>query len=425
MNYLDLKNYINSTEIDELLKKIICSDDITNEKQRYLNLLEEAYKLYGDGDYHFISSPGRSEVGGNHTDHQHGHVLACGLNIDNVCIVKANGTNTCNYVDKLFKPVKVDISDLQINKDEYNTSESLIRGIAARLKELGYQIGGFDAVCDSHVLAGSGISSSACFEVMVVEMFNALFNEEKVTPVDRAIISQYSENVYFGKPSGLMDQMAISVGSFIAIDFKDPNKPVIENYEFSFADYGYEFVLINTKGDHADLSHEYAAVPNEIREVGKLLGVDYLADTTYEEFIKKLPEIRNTIKNDRAILRAGHFFKEDKRAVDEKLAVKNKDIQGLLKLMKESGRSSFEYLQNVYPASRTTSQALAVGLYLADNFVGDDGAYRVHGGGFDGTIQVILPKEKLEDFKKYIAPVFGDDAILEVKVRSFGTKLVI
>ena len=425
MNYNDLKTYINSNEVDDILKKMTCSDDVASEKQRYLNLLEEAYKLYGDGDYHFISSPGRSEIGGNHTDHQHGHVVACSLNIDNVVVVKANNSNICNYYDKLFKAVKVDISNLDVDENEYNTSESLIKGIASKFNQLGYKIGGFDAVCDSHVLIGSGISSSACFEVMLAEIFNGLFNEDKVSPIDRAIIGQYAENVYFGKPSGLLDQMAISVGSFIAIDFKDEKNPVIENYEFSFSDYGYELVLINTKGDHADLSHEYAAVPNEIKEVGKLLGVDYLADTTKQELIKKLPEIRKTINNDRAVLRSLHFFNEDKRAVDEKNAIKQKDINELLHLMKESGRSSYEYLQNVYPASRPTSQSLAVGLFIADDFLGQDGAYRVHGGGFDGTIQVIVPKERLDEFKKVVEPVFGDDALLQVRVRPFGTKLVI
>ena len=424
MNYSDLKNYINSDQIDSILKTMTCLDDISSEKNRYLNLLEEAYKTFGDGDYHFISSPGRSEVGGNHTDHQHGHVLACGVNIDDVVVFKANNTNVCNYAYK-NKIIKVDINDLQIHEEQFNTSESLIRGVAARLDQLGYKIGGFDAVCDAQVFSGSGISSSACFEVMLVEMFNSLFNEEKVSPVDRAIIGQYAENVYFGKPSGLMDQMAISVGSFIGIDFKDPNKPVIENYEFSFADYGYEFALINAKGDHADLSHEYAAIPNEIKEVSKQLGVEYLADSTMEEFMKKLPEIRKTIKNDRAILRAFHFYNEDERAVKEKEAVKNKDINGLLKLMKESGRSSFEYLQNVYPASLTYNQPIAVALALADQYLKDDGAYRVHGGGFGGTIQCIVPKDKMEGFSKVMKDAFGEDSILIAKVRPFGTKTVI
>ena len=424
MNYQDLKDYINFGKIDEFLKKITCNDDVTLEKQRYLSLLEEAYKNFGDGDYHFISSPGRSEVGGNHTDHQHGHVLACGVNIDDVVVFKANNTNTCNYLYK-DKTIKVDISDLAVNEAEFNTSVSLIRGVAARLNQLGYKIGGFDAICDAQVFSGSGISSSACFEVMLVEMFNALFNDEKVSAVDRAIIGQYAENVYFGKPSGLMDQMAISVGSFIGIDFKDPSNPVIENHEFSFADYGYEFVLINTKGDHVDLTHEYAAIPSEIKEVSKLLGVEYLADSSMDKFLANLPEIRATVKNDRAILRAFHFFNEDRRAVEEKEAVKNKDIKGLLKLMKESGRSSFEYLQNVYPASIPSAQPIAMGLALADHFLKDDGAYRIHGGGFGGTIQVIVPKDKLSDFKKLMEPVFGDDSLLVVKVRPIGTTLVI
>ena len=425
MKYVELKEYINSNKIDNLLKQIICNDDISNEKKRYLKLLDEAYNLYGDGDYHFISSPGRSEIGGNHTDHQHGHVVAAGLNIDNLCIVKPNNSNIVNYLDKAFKPNMVDISDLSIHKDEINTTEALIRGIAFKLNELGYKIGGFDGLCESRVLIGSGISSSACFEVMVVEIFNALFNNEAVSDVLRAVIGQFAENKFFGKPSGLMDQMAISVGGFVAIDFKDPNNPKIDSYDFSFSDYGYELLLINTKGDHADLSHEYAAVPNEIKEVARLLNVEYLADATKQDLYNNLKKIRDTIKNDRAILRAMHFYNEDNRAILEAKACKDKDINSLLKLMNESGRSSFEYLQNVYPASRPNFQSLALGLFLADDFLKGEGAHRVHGGGFDGTIQVVIPQDKVEDFKKIIEPVFGEDAILQVRVRSFGTKLVV
>ena len=424
MNYIELKNYINSEQIDSILKTMTCIDDVSSEKNRYLGLLEEAYKTFGDGDYHFISSPGRSEVGGNHTDHQHGHVLACGVNIDDVVVFKANNTNVCNYSYK-NKIIKVDINDLEVHEEQFNTSESLIRGVAARLNQLGYKLGGFDAVCDAQVFSGSGISSSACFEVMLVEMFNSLFNEGKVSPIDRAIIGQYAENVYFGKPSGLMDQMAISVGGFVAIDFKDPSKPVIDNYEFSFSDSGYELVLVNTKGDHADLSHEYAAVPNEIKDVGKQLGVDYLADSDMDKLLSNMKDIRETVKNDRAVLRAFHFYNEDKRAIDEALACKNKDIDSLLKLMNESGRSSYEYLQNVYPASRPTSQSLSIGLALSDYYLKGKGAYRVHGGGFDGTIQVVVPKDMLEGYKSLISSVFGSDALLQVRVRPFGTKLVI
>lgn len=425
MNYSELKSYIGNGSIDDLLKTITCSNDVSKEKERYLNLLEDAVKLYGDGDYHFVSSPGRSEIGGNHTDHQHGHVVAASLNIDNLCVVKKNNDNIIRFKDRAFDVKEVSILDLEKKEEEYNTSESLIRGIAYKIQELGYVIGGFDALCESKVLVGSGISSSACFEVMIAEIINGLFNEDRINPVDRAIIGQYAENVYFNKPSGLLDQMAISVGGFVAIDFKDPAKPVIENYNFSFSDYGYELILINTKGDHSDLSHEYAAIPNEIKEVAHALNVEYLADSSYEELINNLVKIRQEVKNDRGILRAIHFFNEDKRAVLEKQAIANKKIDDLLELMKQSGRSSFEYLQNVYPASSFNSQSLALALGLAETYLNNTGAHRVHGGGFEGTIQCIVSKDKLEGFTKLMISVFGDDCLLQVRVRPFGTKMVI
>jgi len=425
MLYLQLKDFIKNNNLNELLSKTICDSNVESEKQRYLTLLDNAYKLFGDGDYHFVSSPGRSEIGGNHTDHQHGHVLAAALSLDNVCVFKANNSNTINYIYDGNKKVSVDISNLEMIEKEKNTSNSLIRGIASRFNQLSYAIGGFDAICDSKVLVGSGISSSACFEVMIVEILNHLFNNGFVNDVDRAIISQYAEREYFGKPCGLMDQMAISVGGFVAIDFKNVNKPEIENYEFSFSDFGYELLLINTKGDHADLSHEYAAVPNEMKQVAHLLGVEVLADTSLQELMLKFNEIRDELKNDRALLRAMHFFTEDKRAIEEKNAVKNKEISALLKLMKESGQSSYMYLQNVYPASRPTSQALAIGLCLSANFLNDEGTYRVHGGGFDGTIQVVIKSDKVDEYKKLMNNVFGNDSIISLKVRNFGTKTLI
>lgn len=425
MNYSELKSYIENGSIDDLLKTITCNDDVSKEKERYLNLLEDAVKLYGDGDYRFVSSPGRSEIGGNHTDHQHGHVVAASLNIDNLCVAKKNDDNIIRFKDRTFDVKEVSILDLEKKEEEYNTSESLIRGIAYKIQELGYAIGGFDALCESRVLVGSGISSSACFEVMIVEIMNGLFNEDSINPVDRAIIGQYAENVYFNKPSGLLDQMAISVGGFVAIDFKDPNKPVIKNYNFSFSDYGYELILINTKGDHSDLSHEYAAIPNEIKEVAHALNVEYLADSSYEQLINNLTIIRQEVKNDRGILRAIHFFNEDKRAVLEKQAIENKKIDDLLELMKQSGRSSFEYLQNVYPASRPNSQSLALALGIVETYLNNTGAYRVHGGGFEGTIQCVVSKDKLEGFTKLMTSIFGDDCLLQVRVRPFGTKMVI
>lgn len=425
MNYQELRQYLESDAPDEILKKITVSDDVSAEKQRYLKLLTDAYEMYGDGDYHFISSPGRTEIGGNHTDHQHGHVLAASLNIDNVAVVKKNDCNTVRYKDYDFSIKPVDLNDLDKDEKEINSSEALIRGIAARFKELGYAIGGFDALCESRVLLGSGISSSACFEVMISEIFNALYNEDSISPVERAKIGQYSENVYFGKPSGLLDQMTIAVGGFVAIDFKDIEKPVIESHGLSFADHGYKLYLVDTKGDHSDLSHEYAAIPNEIKLVSHELGVEYLADSSLDRLLENFREIREKVNNDRALLRSIHFYNEDVRAIEEKEAVRNGNIDALLVLMKESGRSSFEYLQNVYPASRPGSQSLAIGLSLADMLLKSEGAYRVHGGGFEGTIQVVVPEDKEEEFRRLFESVFGDGCLLEAKVRPCGTTCVI
>lgn len=425
MNYVDLRKFVTDGNLNDKIKITICNDNVTDEIKRYASLLDEAYKLYGDGDYHYISSPGRSEIGGNHTDHQHGHVVCAALNIDNLCVVKARNDMIATFYDPSFKEIKVDLNNLDIVPEEKNTSESLIRGIAARCKELGYKIQGFDAICDSRVLVGSGISSSACFEVMVVEIFNALFNEDKINPVLRAQISQYAENVYYMKPSGLLDQLAISVGGFTAIDFKDNENPKIESYDFSFDSNGYELVLVDVKGDHADLSHEYAAVPNEIKDVDHYFGVEFLADLDPKKFYDNIKEVRETIKNDRAITRSIHFYNEDRRAKEEALAIKNKNMDELLKLMNESGRSSFMYLQNVYPASLPSNQPVSVALALTDNFLKGEGAFRVHGGGFGGTIQVIVKKEKLEEYKTYMSAVFDSDALQVVRVRRTGTELII
>ena len=425
MLYKELRDYIQSSKIDEILKKISCKDDINDEINRYLNLLDKAYELYGDGDFHFISSPGRSEIGGNHTDHQHGHVLAASLNIDNLIVVKANDFNIVHYKDNDFEISPVDLNDLAYKKQEENTSESLIRGIAFRLNELGYKIGGFDALCDSRVLVGSGISSSACFEVMICEVFNCLYNNDSITPVERALISQYSENHFFGKPSGLMDQTAISVGGFVAIDFKDPNKPIIENYDFSFNDYGYELVLIDTKGNHSDLSNEYAAITSEIKQVARQLNVEYLADSNLNSLLANLKTIRDNVKNDRAILRAIHFYLEDERAIKQKQAIMNKDIDSLLELMRQSGKSSYEYLQNANVSGQYDSQSICVGLAIVDALLKQHGVCRVHGGGFEGTIQAIVPTDKLDLLNKTLKSVFGEDCLLVTRIRPIGTVKVI
>ena len=425
MKYLELKNYVTSNKIDDLLSKIKGTNDLKKEKERYLNLIEKAYQRFGDGDYHLISSPGRTEIGGNHTDHQNGHVLAATINLDNICVVKKSEKNICTFIDDKFEDCIVDINNLKIVENEKNTSKSLIRGIAARLNELGYKIGGFETMCDSKVAIGSGMSSSACFEMMIVEIFNTLYNNEQITPINRALIGQYSENKYFGKACGLLDQTTISVGGFVAIDFKNPSNPTVESYDFNFKDYGYELILVNTKGDHADLSDEYSAIPKEMKDVAKELNGNVLTDINKEYFFENIKEIRNKIKNDRSILRAIHFFMEDERAISEKLAIENKDIEKLLDLINKSGKSSYMYLQNVYPSSMPKNQPLSIALAISDLILNDKGAYRVHGGGFGGTIQAVVPFELKEEYKKVLAHTFDDDSILELVIRPFGTKTLI
>lgn len=421
MNYKELKEYINGSVIDEKLSKIKGTTYLAQEKERYLNLLDEAYKRFGDGDYHLISSPGRTEIGGNHTDHQHGHTLSATINYDNICVVKASEDDICMFVDAKFDDCLVNLDSLEVKDNEKFTSKALIRGIGAKLNELGYTTGGFRAICDSNVAIGSGMSSSACFEVMVVEIFNCLYNKELITPIDRAIISKYAENVYFGKASGLLDQATISVGGFVAMDFKDQSDPKVENYEFNFADYGYELILVNTKGDHADLSDEYSAVPSEMIDVAKLMGGSVLTDVDKDYFLTHIKELREKLKNDRAILRSFHLYTEDERAIKEKEAIENKDIDALLELINKSGKSSYMYLQNVYPSSQPTNQPLSIGLALSDYILGREGAYRVHGGGFGGTIQAIVPLNLVDDYKLVLSSVFGDDSIMELVVRPFGT----
>ena len=426
MNYSELKDYILSDKFCETLYQIKGTRDLALEKRRYLALLDKAYERFNDGDYHLISSPGRTEIGGNHTDHQHGHTLSATINFDNICVVKAIDKDICTFVDEKFPDCIISLNNLEKKQEECNTSTSLIKGIAYKLNELGYRTGGFEAICDSGVAIGSGMSSSACFEIMIVEIFNSLYNKGVITPIDRAIISQFAENDYFGKASGLLDQATISCGGLVAMDFKDPKAPTVESYDFNFEDYGYKLMLVDCKGDHADLSDEYSAIPKEMKMVANVMDGDVLADCDPGYFFSHVKEIRESLENDRAVLRAFHLFTEDKRAVDEKEAVKNKDIDTLLKLIKESGQSSFMYNQNISVGSLPKTQPMAIALAMSSYILGDRGAYRVHGGGFGGTILAVVPFDLVDSYKLVLGSVFGKDSILNLTTsRSFGTKTLI
>lgn len=427
MTISEIKQYVNSDAFNDIVLDIYCSkkkEDIEDERQRYLKLADMALKLYGDGDYHIISSPGRIEVGGNHTDHQKGYVIAASINIDNLCIVKKSDDMKASFYDEKFLMNEVDLNDLKVHEEEKGNTKSIIRGVAARFNKLSYNIGGFKACQDMRVLVGSGLSSSACFEILITEIYNSLYNNDKVDAVERAIISQWVENNYFGKPCGLMDQLSISVGGFIAIDFYG-DKPKIEKNEFSFENNGYQLLVINTKGDHADLTSEYAAIPSEMKEVAKYFGEEHLSRVNPEDFYSRLKELREQIKNDRALLRAHHYFNETVRAKKLNDAIRRKDIVKVIFLMKESGNSSYKYLQNVYDTHDTKRQAVALGLALAEKYVRDEGLARVQGGGFAGTIQAVVKKDLEAVFKKDLAAIFGSDAIISAEIRHFGTKLIV
>ena len=368
---------------------------------------------------YYFSAPGRTEISGNHTDHQHGCVLAAAVNLATVAEVERNGSHLIRVISEGFNPVEVDVSDLHIREEEKNTTASLVRGVAAAFASRGARLEGFNARVRSSVLPGSGLSSSAAFEVPIGTICNELFCEEKISAVEIAQIGQYAENVYFGKPSGLMDQMASSVGGLVFIDFEDPANPVVERLEYDFAASGYALCIIDSGADHADLTDEYAAIPGELKALCALFGKEVLRQIPEETFYEALPTIRHQVP-DRAILRAIHFYNENKRVLAQVEALKQNDLQTFLRLVTESGRSSWMYLQNISPAGAVEHQDVAVALALCDTLLQGKGAYRVHGGGFAGTVQAFVPVEMLNDFKEKTESVLGKGACHVLSVRAEG-----
>ena len=351
-----------------------------------------------------FSAPGRTEIGGNHTDHQNGCVLAAAVNLAAEAKVVTNKDNVIRVFSEGFAPVEVALSDLQVRPGEINTTAALVRGVAAAFAARGTKMEGFDAVVRSRVLPGSGLSSSASFEVLMGVICNELFCQGKCSAVEIARIGQYAENVYFGKPSGLMDQMASSVGGLVFIDFADPAKPVVERLEYDFAASGYALCIIDSGADHADLTGEYAAIPGELKALCALFEKEVLRQIPEEEFYKALPDIRHQVP-DRAILRAIHFYNENKRVLAQVQALKSNDLETFFRLMNQSGRSSWMYLQNIAPAGAVEHQEVAVALALCEALLGGRGACRVHGGGFAGTVQAFVPMEGLDRFRQQIEKV--------------------
>ncbi len=387
---------------------------------RFSKACDEFELLYGqDYDVEFFSAPGRTEVGGNHTDHQLGCVLAGSVDLDVIAVVAKTDNMIINVKSEGFKMDTVDLNCLEPVDDEKEHAAALIRGVCARLKDLGYNIGGFNAYTTSNVLKGSGLSSSAAFEVLIGNIISHLYNDGKIDAVTIAKVSQYAENVFFGKPCGLMDQMASSVGGFTAIDFGDKENPIIEKVDFNFAASGHSLCIVNTGGNHADLTNEYAAITVELKNISNYFGQDVLRKVNADDFYKNISKLRELF-GDRAVLRAIHFFEENKRAIDEKEALKNNNFDLFLKLVNESGRSSFMKLQNVFSTLNTAEQGLTLALSVSERILQGRGACRVHGGGFGGTIQAFVPNDILDDYINSIEAVFGQGNCYVLNVRPIG-----
>ena len=371
-------------------------------------------------DQHYLfSAPGRTEICGNHTDHQHGAVLAAAVDLETVADVTLNGTDIIRVCSEGYAPVEIDLADLSIHSEEANTTAALVRGVAAEFVRRGAVLKGFDAAVRSTVLPGSGLSSSAAFEVLLGTICNELFFEGRLSPVEIAQIGQYAENVYFGKPCGLMDQTASSVGNLVFIDFEDPESPVVEKINFDFSQSGHALCIIDSGADHADLTDEYAAIPGELKALCALFDRQVLRQIPESEFLTALPRLRRQVP-DRAILRAIHFYQENKRVFRQAAALKQGDFDTFLQLTKESGRSSWMYLQNITPSGAVAHQDMGIALALCDTLLGGRGAFRVHGGGFAGTVQAFVPMDMLDDFKAGIEAVLGEGSCHVLHIRPNG-----
>ena len=397
------------------------AEDLNAQADRYADLMAEFEKTFGSDDVALFSSPGRTEIGGNHTDHNYGRVLAGAVNLDNIAVAAANDSNTIRIKSAGYPEFQVDLTDLAIDESKFYTSEALVKGIAAKMKENGYTIGGFDACIEGRVPKGSGLSSSASFEVLVGAIINELFNDGKMLAVENAIIGQWSENNFFGKPCGLMDQTACSVGGLITIDFKDPANPIVKEVDFDFVSTGFALVITDVGGGHDDPASqaEYASLPTEMKSVAAELGANVLREVTLEQVVEKIPEIREKT-GDRAILRAYHFYGDNQRVVDQVAALENNDFSAFLKMVVESGYSSYMYNQNIFDVVHKDEQVVSLALALSEMILKGSGAWRVHGGGFGGTIQAFVPQDKLDEYVNTLEHVYGKGSCHKLFIRSKG-----
>lgn len=384
---------------------------------------EKFFECFGHEARYLFSAPGRTELGGNHTDHQHGCVIAAAVDLETLAWVAENDSYIIRIQSEGYPLCEIDINDLTMRDEEKNSTAALIRGVAAKMKNCGAPLKGFDAYCISKVLPGSGLSSSAAFEVLIGTVINHLCSCGKFTPTQIAQIGQWAENVFFGKPSGLMDQMASSLGNIIGIDFNNPADPLVEKVDFDFSSCGHALCIIDSGAGHADLTDEYAAVPLEMKSVAEYFGKEVLRDVPAAKLYDNIAEVRKKC-GDRAVLRAIHFYNENERAVKQLAALKNNDFDSFLCLVRESGRSSWELLQNIVPSGYKEHQEVAFALALAEHLLCGRGAVRVHGGGFAGTVQAFVPDDMLLSFKTSVEKALGEGSCHVLSIRKDGGILV-
>ncbi|MBR5165713.1 MAG: galactokinase [Ruminococcus sp.] len=428
MTIQELCSALSSGRLDERFRELYGSGEreYLRQRARYLSAAEHFSRLCPEcEDVRVFSAPGRTEIGGNHTDHQHGCVLAAAIDLDVIALVDFTNDGFIRIFSEDFEPCEVDLSDLAMRESERGTSNALIRGIAAQFADMGVEIGGFTAYTTSDVLSGSGLSSSAAFENLIGTIIDLGYNGGRVGAVEAAKIGQFAETQYFGKASGLMDQTVSAVGGFVAIDFADPSAPAVTPVRFDFKGAGYSLCITDTKGSHADLVDEYSAIPAEMKSVAACFGADFLRDVDEDEFYARLPELRGRC-SDRAILRAAHFFAESERAVLETEALAGGNLEEFFRLVNESGTSSAELLQNLVPAGMTDRQELLLAIMLSKRALGGCGAVRVHGGGFAGTIQAFVPTYLAESYAAEMDRVFALGACRILSIRPVGgTEIVL
>ena len=419
----DIKTLIHLLEngdYDELLLDIyVDRERISCQRDRYKKAMESYISNFGDGDVEVYSAPGRSEIGGNHTDHQHGEVLAASINNDAIAVVTPLEEPIIKVVSDGYDMLTLSLNDLEMQEKEKESTLALLKGVLAGIKQHGCQIGGFQAYITSDVLIGAGLSSSAAYETLIGTILSGLYNDMRISPIEIAIIGQYAENVYFGKPCGLMDQMACSVGNLVHIDFADPGAPKVEKVDFDFNQYEYSLCITDTKGSHADLTADYAAIPEEMKKVAHFFGKEVLREINMEQLLGQIAQVREAA-GDRAVLRAIHFICENVRVQQEVEALNQGKINEFFDLVKKSGDSSFKYLQNVYASHDAEHQNVSVALALSDLFLGEDGVSRVHGGGFAGTIQAFVRNHAVAGYQQKMDDVFGKGSCSVLKIRKYG-----